>query len=630
MGIEQRIDLLSPLQGLMARVGEAMKAAMPNDAKVKIELETTPLQEVEASINRVKTGGPETAATKLGAAEDPSLHTAAAQEEVAKVFQRMEAAATRINYLLGKIDSGKDATGNAAQEVERLRDSLERVATKGREAAKSLGNEGLAAKITEAEKAASVGQGGKAAESGVSAGNLLGMIRSPEGAMMQGGEMLLQKLLTGGGGGGIMNFLGPVAAVAGGIYGGWKINSNLANEATTEAGKAVADYRLSHNVGNSFDFRETLFDDKGFGPRYANQDLRLMSNPEVRRVLSGMGVGVDNWTTRFGQQPTDGLGVANTAMLQSTFAYRMGVSTDQISGMVGANVRTGGLAPDDMAIHMYLREIAGATSEAAKSGVTASEKLSVIASLNQRSVAATGYLSPEQSKLNMRASAALEATGDPALKGQLGQSALEVMGGSGSDEARAREISFMMTDGDLDPEYKKLVASNPNLKRIYETNGPVAAADAILDDPTLRAGVNQRAVRFLVGAGNNPMLAARMMGVNANTSKTGVALSGFLEGNDILTQTLAVKDQSVLGGPSKREQNEEKDYKAMLSGDQRGEVLKTGYDRETAKNLNEAATKLNAAADNLGRWLSNGSFADALIGGNPLTADPYWITRGLH
>ena len=251
-GIEQRMDLLSPLQGLMQKIGDSLKQALPQEATVKIELETTPLQEVEASIDRMKVGPPTSASSALspgGHAGDSqaSPNMSVAQEEFDRAMQRIDAIGSRLGYLLSKIAEGKDATGNAAVEAERLRDSLQKVADKGREAAKSLGNEGLASKIDEAEKAAGQGKGGSSSEQGVNVGNLMSMIRNPQGAAMQGLEMGLQRLLSGGAGGSaLMSVLGPVAAVAGGVYAGWKINDNLAKEASADASKAVSDITLSN------------------------------------------------------------------------------------------------------------------------------------------------------------------------------------------------------------------------------------------------------------------------------------------------------------------------------------------------------------------------------------------------
>lgn len=627
MGIEQRLDLLSPLQSLMKQIGDSMKEALPTDAKVKIELETTPLQEVEASIQRTKENAPESASTKLSGAGDPFAKTASAQEELDKAMGRIEAIAGRIGYLLQKIEGGKDATGNAAQEVERLRDSLEKVANKGREAAKSLGDEGLASKINEAEKAAAGGHGGRGDGSGgASPGDLMNMVRNPMGAMQQGFQKMLQEMLGGEGGAGIMRFLGPVAAVAGGVYAGWKINDNLTKEATSDAQKAVSDAMLANTTGRKFDFRGELFDKDRFGPIHATRDMQDVSNPEVRSVLRGMGIGLDTWKANMGG--TQGQSVVETAMLQARYAYGMGVSTDQVAGMVGAGVRTGAVGADELSVRMYLSQIAGATQQAAAQGVATNEKLSVIASLNQRTVSETGMLSPVASKLNLQASAALEATGDPALKGQLGMGALGTLAGTGGDEARSREIGLMMgPDGNLLPEYQKMVDANPYLKALQRDLGPAMVANALLDDPTVRAAVNQRGIRNMVAGGATPLLAGRLLGVGSGSmSKDAVGVYGAgLGANDILSQTLTDKltpiDKNTAQGKELSDA-----LGAMWSGQQRSEVRQTGYEFEAAKNLNEAAAKLNAAADHLGRWLSDGTFAQGLTATTP--GANLWMNRG--
>lgn len=628
MGIEQRLDLLSPLQGLMRQIGESLKEALPSDAKVKIELEATPLQEVEASIARTKENAPESASSKLSEA-DPFAKATNAQEELDKAMGRIEAIAGRIGYLLQKIEGGKDATGNAAQEVERLRDSLEKVASKGREAAKSLGDEGLAAKINEAEKAAAGGHGGRGeGGSDLTPGNITGMLRNPEGAMRQGMEMAVQRLL----GGGFLQtaagaMLGMGAAVAGGIYGGWKVNDKLTAEATSDAHKAVADATLAYTTGKTFDFRGELFDKNRFGPIHQTRDLQDVSNPEVRSALRGMGIGLDNWQVWGGG--TRGQSVVETAMLQANYAYGMGVSTDQIAGMVGAGVRSGAVGAGELQIRQYLGQIAGATEEAAKQGIATNEKLGVIASLNQRTVSETGMLSPLASKLNLQASAALEATGDRTLSGQSGANTLGIMAGSGSDESRAREIGEMMgPDGNLRPEYQKMLEQDPNAMSIFRATGSASlAAAALLDNPQLRAAVNQRMVRNIASGSGSPLLAARLAGVSGNLSQTGQAIRGFLDGNDILSQTINPQFR-----PFNKDTAQGKELSdalgAMWSGQQRSEVRQTGYEFEAAKNLNDAAAKLNAAADNLGKWLSDGTFAN-MLGASPMSGFGM-LNRALH
>jgi hypothetical protein len=616
--IEQRIDLQSPIDRLLARIADSFKGAVPAEATVKIHLEPTPLQEVEASLGRNKDASSSgSLAAKVAGEEgvDASKKNSSAAAEVEKVFNRIETMATRIGYLMQKIESGKDVTGNAATELERLRNSLEKVAEKGKDAAHSLGDAGLADKVERAAEAAGEGHGGKAGKASV--GDLQQMMNDPVGAlknkMMQRfaapiAELLgsnIGTLFSGGAGAGML--AGGLAASAGALATGgmigWKMNTGWAGKAAGDAQAALRDDRISNSIGSNFDLRGLTFNASRSGANLDTKDGQSLNSAEVRDVLQGMGIGVDNLKNADG-----GHEVINTAMRISRNAQGIGVGTDQLASIVGAAVKSGAVAQDVNKMNAYLSEIAGATKEAAKHGVTSAEKLQVIASLNQKTVAETGLLTSSGSRMNMQASAALEATGQAGLKGGMGATMLGQMAGSGDDTSRAREIGELMgEDGDLKPEYKRMVMDDPALAKLYAELGPVMAANALLDNGSLRAGVNQRMVRNMVKGGMSSLQASRIVGVKTGSlSKDARTAAGFLDANDIQSQTLTPEGDAFNKGNVNAVRNlERSDAQSLVSSAQQGEEnRKTGMTYAAADSIMRTNHEVSVAMTKLTNWLS--------------------------
>jgi hypothetical protein len=614
--IEQRIDLQSPIDRLLNRIAESFKGAVPAEATVKIHLEPTPLQEVEASLGRNKDASTAGSSSAKVTGDDAYVEkkSAAATGEIDKAFQRIEAMATRIGYLMQKIEGGKDATGNAAQELERLRNSLEKVADKGKEAANAMGDSGMAGKIDEAAEAAGQGKGGRAS-GGASVGDLQSMMNNPIGALK---NQLMQKfagplsevlganmgtLISGGlgvGGTALAAGLGA-AALAGGAMVGWKMNTAWAGEAAGDAQAALRDARISNSVGQNFDLRGQTFDSRRVGANILTKNGQSLDNSEVRTVLQGMGIGLDNFKGD----------AIESAMKQSRTALSIGVGTDQIASMVGAAVRSGAVGRDDNKVNAYLAEIAGATKESAKYGVASAEKLAVLASLNAKTQQESGMVSSAQSKLNLQASSALEASGQAPLAGQSGAQVLSDMAGSGSDDARAREMGFMLDEkGDLLPEWKSKMQANPYLVKMYNDfgggrGGAVMVARALLDIEGNRSAVNQRAIRSLRSAGMNGMNAAQIMGVNVNSSRSAMVAYGGAEANDILTQGTPTDGRDILGDVNSPRGKEQATAHSLVAQKQQSqESRKTGMDFEAAESIIETNHQVSSAMTNLTNWLS--------------------------
>jgi hypothetical protein len=629
----QRLDLMSPLQQVMSKIADAFKQALPDSAKVKIELEPTPMEEVNASIARTKDVMSDSASSKLAQGDGKG---SSSSEEYDKAMKRIDAIGSRLGYLLQKIEGGKDATGNAAMEAERLKDSLSLVADKARDAAKAMGKDGLASKIDEAEAAAGMGKNRPQQQAhGAGAGDLMSMLRNPEAAMQRGLMGMVENILGGsGGGGGIMSVLGPVAAVGGGIYGGWKINEHLAGQAVSDSQKAIRDAMLSNAAGGGFDLRGELYDEKRSGVKtwggtWDNGTSRknYVSNEEIRRVLSGSGISFNNWS--------GGGAVIDSSMDIAKHAYGMGVGTEQMAGIVGAGIKTGAVSPTEASVTHYLQIIAGATDKAAQQGISTNEKLGVIASLNQRTVQAMGFLSPELQKLNLQASGALEATGDPALKGQLGAGVLQTMAGNGNDASRARMLGTMLDgNGKLKGRYLAMVQANPMLSRMLSTEGDVITANAMLDDPTMRASVAQPMWDKMLEGGISPLQAGRLTGVNSGSSmKDYLAVDAGLRSKSIFDYRLTENTNPLRAG-TKAGKALDAALEATWADQNKNDVNKTGYDAEASRNLNEAATKLKSFVNDFERAIFNNSSSNGGYQFNgteliPVVGAPWAVWRAI-
>jgi hypothetical protein len=618
------MDFMSPVQALLARIGDSFKSAIPAEATVKIHVDATPLQEVDASLGRNKDLSAAGSASAKVSDGDIAVDkkSTAATSEIDKAFQRIEAMATRIGYLMQKVESGKDATGNAAQELERLRNSLEKVAEKGKDAANSIGDEGMAGKLEAAAEAAGQGKGGKA--SSASLGDMQSIMNNPMGMLK---NQLMQKfgapiaealgmnvgtLFSGAGGGSALGIgLGASAgALAAGAGIGWKMNTGWAGEASGDAQAALRDARLSNSMGN-FDLRGETFNKAGFGSEgrvHANmltKNGQSLDNAEVRSVLQGMGIAVGS----------DGFkgDAIESAMKQSRVAQGIGTSTDQIAAMVGAAIRSGAVGRDENKVNTYLQEIAGATKESAKYGVATAEKLAVIASLNQKSVQESGMLSSASSRLNMGASNALDASGQAPLQGSSGQQALSSLAGAGGDDQKAREAGFMMdAEGNLLPEYMAMVKADPYLMAMYNDfgggkGGATMAAIALLDQGVVRAGVNQRAIRSLRGQGMNGMLAGRVMGTGGSTSAQTKGIYGIAgpDVKDIISNPLATANGDYLADVNSAKGKEQANAASLVNARQQAdEQRKTGMDFAAAESIVRTNDEVSSAMKQLTNWLS--------------------------
>jgi hypothetical protein len=382
---------------------------------------------------------------------------------------------------------------------------------------------------------------------------------------------------------------------------GWKMNTAWAGEAAGDAQAALRDARISNSVGQNFDLRGQTFDSRRVGANILTKNGQSLDNSEVRTVLQGMGIGLDNFKGD----------AIESAMKQSRTALSIGVGTDQIASMVGAAVRSGAVGRDDNKVNAYLAEIAGATKESAKYGVASAEKLAVLASLNAKTQQESGMVSSAQSKLNLQASSALEASGQAPLAGQSGAQVLSDMAGSGSDDARAREMGFMLDEkGDLLPEWKSKMQANPYLVKMYNDfgggrGGAVMVARALLDIEGNRSAVNQRAIRSLRSAGMNGMNAAQIMGVNVNSSRSAMVAYGGAEANDILTQGTPTDGRDILGDVNSPRGKEQATAHSLVAQKQQSqESRKTGMDFEAAESIIETNHQVSSAMTNLTNWLS--------------------------
>lgn len=613
--LQKKIDMMTPLLETFNKLGDAIKSALPGEAKIKLELDQTPLQEVDAAIQRTMKAAPETASSKL--AGDPYKKSDASQDELYdQAMKRIDSIGARLSYLLQKIESGKDITGNAAQEADRLQATLAKVAQAARDSAKALGDEEKALKASQAESEASAGRmgggGGAAGGGGYSFGQIVGMATNPMGYAKQTATSIIGDLMAEGGllAGTAGAAVAGAALLVGSAYVGYKVNERLASQASSDAAKETSDFLLSRNAGQSFDFREGLFTADRQGPMWKTDGGYQLSNNEIRSFIRGMGVGVDNWQSHPGWSRNDSM--AETGMLTANYAYRMGTSTEQLSNMIGASIRSGAITAGDEGVKNYLAIIAGATSEAAKQGVTTNEKLQSIATLNQRSAAASGFLTASAQSLNLQASGALQATGDKALQGQLGTNAIRGLAGNGNDEARAREIGFMLdSNGKLRPEYQALVDANPYLKELQRDMGDAMVASALLDDDSVRASVNQRGIRSMMGSGMSAIQASGLMGVSGTLSQRALYTYGAaLKSGDILSYKNPELVNPRDDAGTKMGDNRILAMEAMMAGQQRDEVRQTGYSYEASKAMLEAATHLETASNNFGKWFGESMTTD--------------------
>ena len=607
MALEKKIDLSSPFFAVVEKLKSALESV--SGTTVDINVNPTPMQEIDASLERTKEGMGQTAATKLDPFSKPDKGP---DDDYAQALKKIEVIGVRLGHLMEKIDAGKDITGNAAKEVEWLQTRLEKVAQAARDAAKALGNEELALQATAMEERAASG-GMKAKGPGGEGGGgytlpqLLGYATNPLGMAKQTATSVLGDLMAEGGL--LAGTAGAVAAGAALAIGAgvavYKLETKLANEAANDASKELADIQMSRNASSTFDFRHDFYDENRWSPatrtRLTGQHLNAN---EIRTFMRGMNVGVDNWHRPEGWNIDDSMAV--TGMSTANYAARMGASTEQLASMIGASIRTGGVQAGDAEVKTYLSMIAGATIESAKQGVSTNEKLQTLATANQKSVAATGFLTSAAMKLNMQALGAFEATGDKALQGSLGIGAINGLAGTGDDESRAREIGFMMDNGKLRPEYQAMVDANPYLKQLQQEMGDAMAANALLDDPYVRAAVNQRGMRAMMGGGMTAFQAGRRMGVRTGTmSKDAVSIYGGMKAGDLQSYTNPALTDPLDDKDTAAGQARILALGAVWAGRNADDTRQTGYTYEAAKAMLEASQNLNAASNNFGKALSN-------------------------
>jgi hypothetical protein len=608
--VEARIDLMSPLRKIIQSLGEELKSALPDNLKTKLTIEA----DVEDSFSRLK-GGVPTAVQQVqsGGAVAADGGTG---DQLAGIFESIKRSATGIAYWQDRIDQKKGSMASALENIERLENKLERAASSGKKLADNMGgDEGkrVAEEIEQARQAGKQGKGGYAGgeeEGGskIGSGQLLSMIRNPEAAMQQGLTALVDKLGGGGLGGMLGGVAGGAAAAAGGVYAGWKINDRLAGDAGSDAQKMLEDYRLSRASGSNIDFRGTFYnaDRTGIaGDPDSTRNVRgtrggrYLSLSETRKAMRGMGVGLDDFQ--------GGLeGVADTAMDQSQFALKVGISTEQANSMVGAGIRGGTVNKDADQILKYLSLIAGSTDEAAKQGVTRNERLGQIASASQATTSALGFLSPEMMKSNLGMIAAMGEGSSLAFKHDQQGSLVEALAGAkGEGAAGIRQIGTMMgKDQKLLPQFQKLIESDPDMARAQKEGVPdYILAKMMLQDKNMSSKVNVTALKGLTGM--NRMLVGSNLGIqsfNAMGFRANFGSEGFGDPNAALDRASVEQDKGTAAGMEANQAS-----KLVYSAENREEVRKTGYELEAAKNLNEAATRLNTASDALGKALSDGS-----------------------
>ena len=349
--------------------------------------------------------------------------------------EELDGIAKSIHEFLETIAKGGPEAVKAAEGLKKAEAALKDVATAGRKAADGIGGEmgsKLSDEMRQAEESAASGAGPSLPAAGdslsrspLSGRQMLGMLQDPASAgaslLQMGASALLQKgLLNGIFGGANWGTAGVAAggAVATGaaLYGGYKFADWRMDKAQQDADEHLRDLQLGNSLG--MDWRGTFYSDlnsssgvkKGYS--WKNGSFNVAALREVAPAL-GYGMGEKAWKggTLDGAATADHLWNVHESL---------GVDVGSLSSFVGQSLVSGGTGATFNEVNRYLGEIATYTQRAADQGVTTNVALSSIAQLNQRQVEALGKLAPESQRFNMAMLDALNATGDPSMRGAQG------------------------------------------------------------------------------------------------------------------------------------------------------------------------------------------------------------------
>lgn len=561
--VQQRLDLLSPLQGVLKRLAEDVKAIIPDKVRVQMEMEAD-TKSVEDSFSRLR--GASQYGTPIGPEPMSAVQRVKAgmgsegpEQDVAGTLESIRRVATQIAYYQDRIDNKKGSVAHSLEQIERLEGKLEKLATSGKKAADALGGDdgkSLATEIDKAKNAAKMGEGGlEPGEGDGDSGSrarlqFQRMLRDPAGAGMQWlrdsffGSAIGKRLLGYGtadlgalmsgemGAGGIAAgttgmVLGAPLALYGGLKGGDAINMHFANKAQQDLAGMVADTRLSAAIGR--DFRGEFYEP---GRMRSRQGFNM---PEVRQAVGASGISYKNFQGDFGQ--------AMQSIVDASLVT--GVDSGSLGSIMGTAVRSGGMDANNGQVLLLMGRIAGAVETSASQGIAANEKLGTIAALNQKTAAEAGFLTPELMKLNFGISQAFDQTGDKAFEGQQGLGMMGILAGArGQGAAGARQVGMMLDQhGGLLPEFQQLIDKDPRLKGQMQGLPAWMQAQQLLGIEGVSDVVNQRALKRFGGDALGRTLFASLLGIQAGTLRGNRAVYGATnELGDLGTQDIALGD----------------------------------------------------------------------------------------
>jgi hypothetical protein len=250
------------------------------------------------------------------------------------------------------------------------------------------------------------------------------------------------KLTAAGGWGAAAVPLAKIAAPIAGFYAGMKIN-----DSTLEAGLQDATSHLSDNslsAGAGVDIRgNTLY--QGTNRKAATTNLNL---DYIRRGSSAFGMSFAPMAAAMGGKPGDDFHAYN--LMDSTYktANRIGVGGDALAGFMGQSAMSGAVNGSDQgAMNKLLKRIAESTEEASKHGVSGNQHLATLASLQQVAQSKSGYLTEHGSGIMLNLATMLNASNNPATKGQNAMGAVNALLGNDNEQALVYGMSRMLDGG---------------------------------------------------------------------------------------------------------------------------------------------------------------------------------------